>query len=313
MNLKIRNFRSIQSQDIDLAPITVVYGANGAGKSSLLYTLLTLKNIVLNPNQPPGGFFNYGGANLGNFKAVVFDHQENNNVELGITLDLTNNVRLKYEVSVGRAESAFTFVLRDTSGTETRLHLPVTFPYPANLTAEETIANFGIIWNGMTAQVQAQGSTPSEQEVGNRIAALINTPVETLTRVALVPHKRGFTKPEHHAVSVSLMMTGEDEIATMLSNEKYVVSKVSHYLEQLLQRDFRVNVRPGTAIFSLDAVDKRTGISTELVNDGFGVNQVVYMLAKTLHQDAGWVCIEEPDGLVAAPGEHQQLRAREAA
>ena len=51
MNLEIKNFRSVKEQKIELAPITLVYGANGAGKSSLLYALLTLKNIILNPNQ----------------------------------------------------------------------------------------------------------------------------------------------------------------------------------------------------------------------------------------------------------------------
>ena len=58
--MEIRNFRSVKEQNIDLRPITVVYGPNAAGKSSVLYALLTLKNIVLNPNQNPGGFFNFG-------------------------------------------------------------------------------------------------------------------------------------------------------------------------------------------------------------------------------------------------------------
>jgi AAA15 family ATPase/GTPase len=59
----------------------MVYGANGAGKSSLIYSLLTLKNIVLNPNQLPNGFFNYTFANLGDYEAVVFDHNKNNTLE----------------------------------------------------------------------------------------------------------------------------------------------------------------------------------------------------------------------------------------
>jgi len=51
MLLKISNFRAIQKQEIELAPITVVYGANGAGKSSLIYALLTLKTAILNSNS----------------------------------------------------------------------------------------------------------------------------------------------------------------------------------------------------------------------------------------------------------------------
>ena len=49
MRLWIKNFRAIREQELDIAPITVLYGMNGTGKSSVLYAMLTLKNIVLNP------------------------------------------------------------------------------------------------------------------------------------------------------------------------------------------------------------------------------------------------------------------------
>jgi AAA15 family ATPase/GTPase len=67
MLIKIRNFRAIENQEVKLAPITVVYGANGAGKSSLLYALQTLKNAIFNSNSPTSGFFNFGFTSLGGF------------------------------------------------------------------------------------------------------------------------------------------------------------------------------------------------------------------------------------------------------
>ena len=94
---------------------------------------------------------------------------------------------------------------------------------------------------------------------------------------------------------MSPVLITEDEVATSLSSDKYLVSKVSHYLEAILGRDFRVNHRSGTAIFSLDATDKRTGVGAELVNEGFGVNQAVHLLARCLHKESEWVCIEEPE------------------
>ena len=65
MKLHIKNFRSIKQLDLELAPITVLYGHNGTGKSSALYAPLTLKNIVNNPNQHIQEFFDYGFARLG--------------------------------------------------------------------------------------------------------------------------------------------------------------------------------------------------------------------------------------------------------
>ena len=52
MKLDIKNFRSIKDQSVELAPITVLYGPNGSGKSSLLYSLLVMKNVILNLEQP---------------------------------------------------------------------------------------------------------------------------------------------------------------------------------------------------------------------------------------------------------------------
>jgi AAA15 family ATPase/GTPase len=71
MKLTVKNFCSIQDQAVELAPITLLYGTNGSGKSSLLYALLTLKNIVLNSNRTGDEFFNYTFINLGNFDGVV--------------------------------------------------------------------------------------------------------------------------------------------------------------------------------------------------------------------------------------------------
>ena len=49
--LRFLNFRSIRDATVELAPLTVIYGANGSGKSSLIYGLLTLKNFLTNPGQ----------------------------------------------------------------------------------------------------------------------------------------------------------------------------------------------------------------------------------------------------------------------
>ena len=59
-------------------------------------------------------------------------------------------------------------------------------------------------------------------------------------------------------------MVTEEEVATTLSNNRHLVAKVSYYLEKVLNRDFRLNVQPGTAIFSLDSTDRNTGLASEL-------------------------------------------------
>lgn len=322
MKLKIKNFRSIKKQEIELAPMTVVYGPNGAGKSSLLYALLTLKNVVMNPNQTPEGFFNYTFMNLGDFEAVVFDHQVRDEIELGTTL-AQDALTLTYQVTIGANRGNLALSVGDKDVVKVQFPLSVSFPYPANQHKRERISlnqrTFAITWNGITAQVQQEHTLPppppdnppfppelpppalppfpgmQDQEIANRLAVLLNSPLETLRKVGIVPLKRGFSKPSYSTVPVSPLIITEDEIATLLSSERYLEPKVSLYLERILARDFRVHVTPGTSLFSLDSTDRETGLACELVNEGFGINQTVYLLAKCLHRETEWVCIEEPE------------------
>src|SRR3989442_14877246 len=73
-NLHVQNFRSIESCDVELAPITILFGPTSGGKSTLFYALLVIRNFILNPNQALDGLFNLGFQNLGGFDACIFNH-----------------------------------------------------------------------------------------------------------------------------------------------------------------------------------------------------------------------------------------------
>ncbi len=299
MQIEIKNFRAIHEQTVELAPITVVYGPNGAGKSSLLYSLLTLKNVILNSNQTSSGFFNYVFASLGSFDAVVFNHHSSSNIELSLMLE-RDGMTVRHGVSFSEKQGILRLASHSGADLTFSTELPVAFPYAGNQQTPSPLSyreeKFTLTWNGITAQVQPDTQSSTEAlQVASRLAAAFNGPAEILRRTTIVPLKRGFSKPFYQTQPLSPLLVNEDEVATFISQEKYLISKVSFYLEKILERDFRVNVQPGTAIFSLDATDKRTGIATELVNEGFGVNQMVYFLIKALNKDAEWTCVEEPE------------------
>jgi len=298
MLIKIKNFRAIENQEVKLAPITVVYGANGAGKSSLLYALLTLKNAIFNSNSPTSGFFNFGFTSLGGFDAVVFDHNRTRDIDLRLQIEADGST-FEQGVKFGETQGAYTLAATYL-GVNGNAELPVTFPYPGNasVTANSMLngEKVSFLWNGITAQMPASLPTgPEVLENLKRYVALLNGPAEELRKVSMVPLRRGFSKPIYATTGATAALITEEEVATFLSANKYLEGKISHYLEKVLNLDFRVHVTPGTAIFSLDATDKKTGITTELVNEGFGVNQMVYFLAKALNPDAHLTCIEEPE------------------
>ena len=325
MKLHIKNFRSIKQLDLELAPITVLYGHNGTGKSSVLYAPLTLKNIVTNPNQDIQAFFNYGFTSLGTFEEIVFDHNPNNELELGITIEFPNEVKSRSEGFVIETEIDYRITcLNDATGsfrigiTEEnrdvlelgkdvlRATLPVSF-----LERRRTQELFGVNqsdkifgWNGVstedvTPSPYDEAQMPSELEyVSEATIEMLNPPVVELSRVSFVPLGRGFFQPVYslgYERNGSSVTSVEQEVTNLLANDRHLEYAVSQRMEQILNRNFRVRGQIGTNDFSLDSIDRKSSISASLVNEGFGVNQLVYMLAKVLHPNAGIVCIEEPE------------------
>src|SRR5437660_6133185 len=127
MRFKIQNFRSLAHADLEIKPVTVLTGANGAGKSSFMYGIMALKNILSNANQPADKFFQWRSfTNLGGVKEVVTGK------------DTNKPIVLSCHYSDYALESAYTAVIGPQSSlrfTVTRpyevdLKLDVSFPYP---------------------------------------------------------------------------------------------------------------------------------------------------------------------------------------
>lgn len=57
----IENFKAFANlQELNLAPITLIYGANSSGKSSIIHSLMVLKQSMLFPNLK-GGYIQIKG------------------------------------------------------------------------------------------------------------------------------------------------------------------------------------------------------------------------------------------------------------
>ncbi len=93
-SIKLKNFKSIgkDAQGIDLAPITLLFGPNSAGKSTLLQSLIYLREIIckgnLNPDQTElGGDW----LDLGGFENLIHGHDLDEAIDFEVTLDLDND------------------------------------------------------------------------------------------------------------------------------------------------------------------------------------------------------------------------------
>ncbi len=322
MKLHIKNFRSIKELELELAPITVLYGHNGTGKSSALYAPLTMKNIVMNPNQQIQGFFNYGFTSLGEFSEVVFDHNPNNDLELGISLsrfypsdepehfpdyslvsDYMINCR---NDATGSFQMEITSYAHDVDGPYGSIFdstRAVSFPvrrgdhelYKVNVDDKY------FTWNGISAKEvklnpEDDLSSATPLEISSQAKDMLDWPVSELRKVSFVPLGRGFFKPLYSLKNrYESGMTPEQEVTNLLAGDRHLEYAVSYRMEQILNKDFRIRNQIGTADFSLDSIDRHSRVAASLVNEGFGVNQLVHLLAKVLYPNAGIVCIEEPE------------------
>jgi predicted ATPase len=288
--LDVQNFRSIQNGEVEFAPITIFFGPTSSGKSTLFYALLVLRNFILNPNQAIDGLFNFGFQNLGGFEACVFNHVA------GGTLGVRAHFgKRSYGASLRKADAD---IFEDSEFLKMVLKVPI--PYGTNQTApfaySEKDEEFLVNWNGFASTVSSKSGVPEAQARAVTIAEELNAPVEAIKRVDICPHRRGFFKPSYSPTPLTPTPTSEDEVATLIINDPNAAPRISINTVEIFDRDFRTFTVPGTATTFLQTTEQ-TGarIPGLLVNDGTGVNQVVYMLAKIHRPEADTILIEEPE------------------
>jgi len=88
----LENFKGIgEATRIELKPITLLFGANSAGKSTILQALLYAREILERGNTDPDKTLQGGDAvDLGGFRNLVHNHDESLTISLRFDLDLSD-------------------------------------------------------------------------------------------------------------------------------------------------------------------------------------------------------------------------------
>jgi predicted ATPase len=292
--IAVENFRSIERAEVELAPLVVLYGPTASGKSSLLYAPLVLKNFIVNPNRPADGYFHIGFMDLGGFDECVYNHESFRKVAVGMSFEEKEGQPASYKLSFSKDKGA---IRQEWVDLVMECEIPV--PYGLNQTfafsRSEANEVYTINWNGISCSVSPQSPTPSTLQRSREIAESVNAVGEKIKSVDVAPHRRGFFKQNYTSVPISPTPTTEDEVASLIINDPNLAPRISVYAEEIFERDFRLYVPPGTATVFFQTTEKKSRTPGLLVNDGFGVNQVIYLLAKLLRPDVRTLLIEEPE------------------
>lgn len=306
--LNIENFKSLRKAELRLGKITVLTGANNSGKSSFIYSLLALKNTVANPNQSLDACLTLPFINLGGFKETVFFKDETRHINLEIILS-EGEIEVAYKLSIGKVTSFME--LNAIKPFCFNAKIEIAFPYPANKIEEFQFENENLkvkfTWNGIignvlsvsTAGFTENPADPSQIKIINETTALLKRifqlPLTEFSKIDFVPLRRGFTQPYFTPVPLGALISTEEEIASLLGNDRDLAGKVTFYLEKIVERSFSVYSPPGIATIYLQTMDKKNGFTADLVNEGLGTNQLVTILAKIMQKTNKFICIDEPE------------------
>lgn len=90
-HIEIENFKGIRRpQSIDLKPITLLFGPNSAGKSTILQALHYFREILERGNIDPDLTIAGGLIDLGGFATLVHSHELDRPVRIKVTLDISD-------------------------------------------------------------------------------------------------------------------------------------------------------------------------------------------------------------------------------
>lgn len=90
--ITLQNFKGVSnSSRIELKPITLLFGPNSAGKSTLLQALVYAHEILNHNNLDPDRTALGGEVmDLGGFERIIHSHDRNKKVVIGIEMDVSN-------------------------------------------------------------------------------------------------------------------------------------------------------------------------------------------------------------------------------
>lgn len=109
-NLRLKNFKCFSDIEFELGNVTLLAGANGCGKSSLIHALLLLRQSI-EQGSHLGSLYLYGKyVDLGSAKEIIYEDAEENELSIEITNEDEEHLKFapkyeadKYILEVGKA------------------------------------------------------------------------------------------------------------------------------------------------------------------------------------------------------------------
>jgi predicted ATPase len=265
--LRVRGFKLFKEQLFELRPLTLLAGANGAGKTSVIHALLLAREAwrrsdeVVELNGP-------FGLELGGFEDIL-NHETGTNFSIALVTDST--VDEEWTFSAGKTELYATVAHTATGGTSSFIREPRSFQY---LSAERL---------GPRIIQTSSASPPDMLEVGHR-GEYCGQVLETLGTTVLLNER--------------LSSAGPDAPPLLKAQTEQWLSRVTRPLQ------IDTETFAGTGV---TAIKFRTGETwVKPTNMGFGITYALpVIVAGLIGGTGGLLLVENPEAHLHPAGQSQ--------
>jgi len=319
-HISLQNFKSWRTLDLELAPLTLLFGTNSSGKSNVLQALLLLKQ-TLNSTD----LINFGGTgrdyvDFGSWRNLVHNQQVDEKV--GIHLKWDEAKRYEYEI-VWQQENKInavdkllyriddeTFSIQKLEGTTYRFNIN------------------GLVFvsqrsSPATTWVFPQTFSPTGIDVNDELAIVLNTMFNTADLLPKLTKSIQYMGPLRLYPRRTYEWTGnrpqeigsqgENAIETLLAAQRGLLKNRS-LLEEINRWFQASNLLDELSIEALDR-DQRfyellvrvRNVKTPLIDVGFGVSQVLPVITLLLSAPRDSIILLEQPELHLHPSAQAQL------
>ena len=314
----LKNFKALKDVSLSLGRINVLIGPNGTGKSSVLQALALLKQSIGELKLVTSG----EALDLGNYEDIVHRRMKETPIEFRLVTPVCDvRVGPKSFRYVARFKEAVYDARFDRSGLHShRLHVGGLDPgivaswgrvAGAEVRPREVDLRFGTMKLDAPAEVgrgiQISGwslLSGVDESTAQAARAAFNSvfmAIESVLRQTyVIPPIRGFDKPayplQQEPVDDFFTARGPEEQAShVLSTIAYrreLEEAISEFSERALGLRMRVKLIPDKRV----SAEAYNGSGTNLVNEGFGANQLMVLLAQmVIAPEDSLLGIEEPE------------------
>ena len=296
--MRIANFKCWKDAQLETKPLTVLIGANGSGKSSILQALVLLKRFVTTPStlspDTLGDFTHADYLNLGRFEELVHKHETTHNIGMEIEVKDDRHV-VSYFVALGGKTCQARLVSRDA---KVDLAVEFSLPYSLNVTSTGKIEleegqAYNLIWNGVSASVQHAAPQPPPPK---ELTSLLETHLRLLKGIYFI-HPRHFFKtwayPYAPSVDYSKLFMTDQELTNILATNSDVEEKVTTWCKEISGIDILSKAVPPSPTLRIETRWEKFRVPLAL--EGAGLNRIIYILTNLAIEQTELLLVEEPE------------------